>query len=45
MIHLVGIISEGFGCAVEGMPGINVRVTPYLEWIEYWVPETVFCVR
>ncbi|EDS33781.1 complement C1s subcomponent [Culex quinquefasciatus] len=29
-----GIISFGNGCGVKGVPGINTRVTSYLNWIE-----------
>ncbi|KAF7283055.1 hypothetical protein GWI33_001510 [Rhynchophorus ferrugineus] len=32
-LFLVGIISHGIGCA-SGFPGVNVRVTAFLEWIQ-----------
>ncbi|XP_066140920.1 venom serine protease-like [Euwallacea fornicatus] len=31
-MHLIGIISHGTGCATD-FPGINTRVTSFLDWI------------
>lgn len=32
--YLVGIVSGGISCASEKYPGIYVRVTDFLEWID-----------
>ena len=29
-----GVVSSGFKCAVPGAPGIYVRVTAFLDWIQ-----------
>lgn len=34
---LVGIINYGFGCGSD-KPGVNARVTSYLDWITYVTP-------
>lgn len=31
---LVGLVSNGKGCAIKGMPGLYVNVTRYLAWID-----------
>ena len=32
--YLPGIISWGYGCAREGLPGVYAKVTAFEEWIE-----------
>ena len=31
---LVGIVSYGYKCGMQNMPGVYTRVSAYLEWIE-----------
>lgn len=40
----VGVISEGFACA-SNRPGINTRITAYLDWILARTRATIYCVR
>ena len=31
---IYGVISHGYKCAIENVPGINTRVTKYVDWIK-----------
>ena len=31
---LVGVVSQGYGCAISGYPGVNVHVAHFLDWIK-----------
>ena len=31
---IYGVISQGHKCAVRNVPGINTRVTRYVDWIK-----------
>ncbi|KAL1508866.1 hypothetical protein ABEB36_003691 [Hypothenemus hampei] len=41
-LYLIGIISHGVGCAT-GYPGINVRVTSFLNWILSRTSDASYC--
>nr|CAD7197623.1 unnamed protein product [Timema douglasi] len=43
-LYLSGIISYGIGCATSN-PGVNTRVTAYLNWISQNTPEDDACRR
>nr|WIM01375.1 serine protease 2 [Limnephilus flavicornis] len=42
-VYVIGIIAGGYGCAINGKPGLNTRVTPYLNWIATTTGTTNFC--
>eukprot|EP01134_Creolimax_fragrantissima_P005725 CFRG5725T1 len=39
---VVGIVSWGRGCANVDMPGVNTRVSKYIEWINSIIPESSY---
>ncbi|KAF7278849.1 hypothetical protein GWI33_007912 [Rhynchophorus ferrugineus] len=41
-MYLVGIISHGIGCALDS-PGINTRVTSFLNWIVSTTTDASYC--
>ncbi|XP_069676163.1 venom serine protease 34-like [Periplaneta americana] len=42
-VYLVGVISYGVACGTI-MPGVNTRVTSYLDWVRNSTPEVNYCV-
>lgn len=39
--YLVGVVSYGGNCGVQGWPGVYTKVTSYLEWIAANVEENI----
>jgi len=39
----IGAVSWAFGCAREGYPGANTRITSFLDWIEENTDGDTFC--
>lgn len=44
LLYLVGIVSFGRGCATSS-PGVNTRVTSYLDWIQLNTPNIEYCYQ
>ena len=40
--YQIGVVSSGFGCALEGYPGVYARVASFRGWISQHVPEARF---
>lgn len=43
-LQLLGVVSYGKSCAAQ-YPGVNTRVSPYINWILSVTPDAQYCVR